>query len=320
MMRVLITGATGLVGREITRHCLKLGIAVNYLTTNKAKIVSKTDYQGFYWKPENNEIDLRCFQGVDAIINLAGASVAKKWNSMYKQQILSSRTNTLQTLYKALQKVDAYNINTIVSASAIGVYPDSLSNYYDESESEKNKNFLGEVVQTWEHEADKFTDLDIKVAKIRIGIVLSKDGGALKEMARPIKNYVGAALGSGEQWQSWIHIEDLARMFLFILENELEGVFNGVAPDPITNTKLTKEIADVLGKPLILPNVPKFVLKTILGEMAAVVLGSQRVSSKKIEGEGFIFNFRNICLALNNLYTKQGQNCVNDSEYTKEYV
>lgn len=320
-MKVLITGATGLVGSEIVRQCHVRGIAVNYLTTNKAKIVSAVNYQGFYWNPDTDEIDIRCFEGVTDIINLAGTNVAKKWNVEYKKRIISSRVNSLKTLYTALQSIDRSGIHNIVSASAIGVYPDSLSNYYEEDEKRVNENFLGEVVDVWEKEVDVFRALGLKVSKIRIGIVLSVHGGALKEMARPIKNYVGAALGTGEQWQSWIHINDLARMFLFVLENELEGVFNGVAPDPITNAKLTKEIAEAVGRPLLLPNVPEFVLKVVLGEMASVVLGSQRVSSKKIEGEGFLFNFRNICATLREIYKRNGaEGYANDTTYTKEYI
>ncbi|WP_273566227.1 TIGR01777 family oxidoreductase [Maribacter halichondriae] len=303
-MKVLITGATGLIGSEIVALCHIKKIAVNYLTTSKDKIVSKDDYQGFYWNPDTHEIDLECFSGVFAIINLAGASISKRWTDSYKKEILSSRINTLKTLYGGLEKVDRSQIKTFVSASAIGIYPNSLSSLYTEEEKWVDDSFLGLVVKAWETEADSFKAFDTNVSKVRIGLVMSYDGGALPEMAKPIKYYAGAAFGSGEQWQSWIHIEDLARIFMFVIENDLTGVYNGVGPNPVTNNKLVKEIAKVLNRPLFLPNIPKFVMKTILGEMSYILFASQRVSSKKIENEGFHFNYTNLYAALEEIYQK----------------
>lgn len=301
-MRVLITGATGLVGQAITNVLHSKGIPVNYLTTSKEKIEQNTDYQGYYWNPSKGEIDLDCFNDVQAIINLAGTSIAKRWTSSHKKQVLSSRIDSIKTLRKGLQQVGASDVECFVTASAIGVYQDSLSNFYDEDAHHVDTGFLGEVVTKWEAEADTLSELDLKVAKVRIGVVLSLEGGALPKMAMPIKNFVGAPIGNGNQWQSWIHIKDLAQMFVFIVENNLSGVYNGVAPNPVTNTKLTKELARVLDRPLWLPNVPAFVLKMLLGKMSQLLLASQRVSSKKIENEGFTFQFANICTALENLY------------------
>ncbi|MFH6602033.1 TIGR01777 family oxidoreductase [Maribacter algicola] len=306
-MRFLITGATGLIGKEIVALCHKRNIAVNYLTTSKEKIVSRGRYQGFYWDPDSGEIDLACFSEVSAIINLAGASISKRWTDHYKKEILASRINSLKTLYKGLEQVDSKKITSFVSASAIGIYPNSLGSYYTEDEKRVDDSFLGEVVNAWEKEADSFETFDLNVLKIRIGLVLSAEGGALPQMVRPIKNCVGAALGSGEQWQSWVHIEDLARIFLFVVEHELKGVYNGVGPNAVTNKKLIREIAKVLDRPLILPNVPEFVLKTILGEMSYLLLASQRVSSKKIEDEGFVFHFPNIDMALHSTCKSDGE-------------
>ena len=160
---------------------------------------------------------------------------------------------------------------------------------------------MGSVVQAWEQAVDGFSKLNIKVAKVRIGLVLSNKGGALKEIAKPIKFGVGAAFGSGKQWQSWIHINDLAKTFLFVLENELDGVYNGVAPNPVTNNELTKTVAKVLNKPLFLPNIPEFVMKMVLGEMHIILFESQRVSSKKIETKGFEFEFHHLEPALEDL-------------------
>lgn len=319
-MKILITGATGLVGNEIVRLCKERDIAINYLTTRKGKIVSEPGFQGYYWNPDANEIDLNCFEGVTAIINLAGASISKRWTSNYKNLILSSRVNSLQTLYGALEKIDRSTITSFVSASAIGIYPNSLSNFYAEEEKNVDDSFLGEVVSEWERKVDQFKTFSLNLAKIRIGLVMSEKGGALPEIAKPIKYYAGAAFGSGLQWQSWIHINDLARMFLYVTEFELQGVYNGVGPNPVNNTKLVKEIARVLKRPLFLPNVPEFVMKAILGEMSYLLFASQRVSSKKIEEEGFIFNYSNIGSALESIYLKELPALVVNSKNTKEYA
>lgn len=239
---------------------------------------------------------------MSAIINLAGASISKRWTSSYKKTIIASRVDSLKTLHKGLTRFGTDRIESFVSASAIGIYPSSLSDYYLEENQEIDDSFLGEVVEIWEKEADTFKSFNFPVAKIRIGLVLAKNGGALPEMAKPIRNYVGAAFGSGEQWQSWIHIKDLARIFMHTVENRLSGVYNGVAPNPISNGKLVKKIAEVLKKPLFLPNVPKFVLRMLLGEMSYILFSSQRVSSKKIEETDFLFLYTNICPALKAIY------------------
>jgi uncharacterized protein len=299
-MKVLITGATGLIGQEIVKLCLKKEISVNYLTTSKSKIEEKDNYKGFYWNPEQQDIDAECFNGVDAIIHLAGATVSKRWTPSYKKEILSSRKETTQLLVNTL-KGESHTVKQIISASAIGVYPDSLTNYYDESFKTIETSFLSKVVKVWEEEVDTFSKLNIKVSKIRIGLVLSEKGGALTEMLKPIKLGLGAAFGNGKQWQSWIHITDLSRIFIYVLKHQLEGVYNGVAPSPVTNNELTKTIANVLNKPLFLPNIPKFFMKLVLGEMHTLLFESQRVSSKKIEDKGFYFKFHHLQPALEDI-------------------
>ncbi len=318
-MKVLITGATGLVGNELVELCHEKGHDVNYLTTSKSKIENEPRYQGFFWNPEENKIDLNCFKGVDWVINLAGASISKRWTSSQKKAILNSRVNSLRILKQGLHQAE-HNISAFVSASAIGIYPNSLEKFYEEDESKVDDSFLGEVTSLWEKEVDKLEGMGFPVAKVRIGLVMSQDGGALPEMARPINYYVGAAFGHGEQWQSWIHIHDLARMFLFIAENQLPGVYNGVGPNPVTNNKLIKEIAKVLQKPLLLPNIPKFAMKAILGDMSYILFASQRVSSKKIEEEGFLFDHVNICAALRDIYDTQETSESTRPDYQKEYT
>jgi uncharacterized protein (TIGR01777 family) len=319
-MKVLITGATGLIGNEIVALCHQRKLEVNFLTTSKDKLIQKENLKGYYWNPATAKIDLECFQGVSAIINLAGASISKRWTKSYKKEILSSRLDSLRTLYGALKKIDGSQIKSFVSASAVGIYPNSLTSLYDEDENKVDDSFLGAVVEAWEKEVDLFAEFGFTVAKIRIGLVMSAKGGALPEMSKPIKYGLGAAFGSGEQWQSWIHISDLAHIFIFVIENELQGIYNGVGPNPVTNSKLVREIAKVLDRPLILPNIPKFAMKALLGEMSYILFASQRVSSKKIEEEGFIFRYRNICLALQEIYQVQPEEEPIEPPYTQEYT
>ncbi|PIF00290.1 MAG: TIGR01777 family protein [Maribacter sp.] len=301
-MGLLVTGATGLIGRAIAEIGNKKGISINYLTTSRDKIISRENSQGFYWDPSRNEIDSECFDGVTAIINLAGSGISKRWTADYKNGILNSRINSLRTLNDALGRIDTKGITSFVSASAIGVYPSSLDHLYTEGDQAVDNSFLGEVVRKWEKEIDTFSHFGFSVAKVRIGLVLSKDGGALPKIAKPIRSYVGTVFGNGKQWQSWVHISDLAKLFLFVVENRLEGVYNGVAPNPITHKKMVHELAKIFKKPLLLPHIPHVIMKLILGEMSYLLYASQRVSSKKIEEEGFVFDYPNIGNALEFFY------------------
>ena len=296
-MTVLITGATGLIGREIVKQCHDEGFNVHYLTTSKSKLATESNYKGFYWNPNNNEIDHSCFDGVSTIINLVGASISKRWTESYKKEILESRTKTAQLLQDTI-RLHNYNIKHVVSASAIGIYPSSFTNYYDEEYEQNSDSFLGTVVAQWEDAIDGFKELGCKVAKIRIGLVLARQGGALPEIIKPIKFGAGAAFGNGKQWQSWIHVIDLANIFLHVVAHKLEGVYNGVAPNAVTNSELTKTVAKVLHRPLIMPNIPKPLMKLILGEMHMLLFESQRVSSDKIKAKGFYFKYANLKPAL----------------------
>ncbi len=299
-MRVLITGATGLVGSNIAKKCIEKGIEVNYLTTSKDKIENKPNYKGFYWDPTKKEIDANCIKDVSAIIHLAGASIAKRWTSSYKEEIIDSRVETAKLILNTLRS-SKNSVSQFISASAIGIYPSSLQKLYTEEESVTDNSFLTEVVEKWEVAADRFKELNIKVAKVRTGLVLAENGGALQKMKEPADFNLGAAFGSGKQWQSWIHVEDLANLYMHILENDLEGVYNGVAPNPVTNTELMDGIAKQLDKNVWLPNVPAIALKVALGDMSTVVLSSQLVSSDKIENTGFEFKYKNITKALEDL-------------------
>lgn len=302
MKTVLITGATGLIGKEIVQICHEQNINVHYLTTSKDKISTLDNYKGFYWNPDEKEIDASCFEGVTSIINLVGATISKRWTESYKKEIITSRTETAQLLFDTITTHN-FSIKQIVSASAIGIYPDSLTKYYDEEDKEKSDSFLGQVVRQWEAAVNQFSSVGIKVAKIRIGLVLSKDGGALPEIAKPVRFGAGAPFGSGDQWQSWIHVKDLARLFVFAVTNDLEGIYNGVAPNPVSNTELTKTVAKTLHKPLFLPNIPEFAMKLVLGEMHILLFESQRVCGSKIEKTGFNFEYHHLEPALLEIFS-----------------
>lgn len=299
-MKILVTGATGLIGKELVTLLLQNGVTVHYLTTSKNKIESQPNYKGFFWNPNQGIIDENALMGVDSIIHLAGASISKRWTSKYKQEIIESRILSSNVLFKAL-KDNPHSVKQIVSASAVGIYPDDLSKLYTEEETQVDDSFLGKVVVKWEESVNKFKLLNINVCKLRTGLVLSNKGGALVEMEKPIKMGIGSPFGSGKQMQSWIHIHDLVEMFFYAVKSELNGVFNAVAPHPVTNKKLMQEIASVLKKPLFMPNIPRFLMQLILGEMHTILFDSQNVSSKKIENEGFVFEYKQVDKALKSL-------------------
>jgi hypothetical protein len=299
-MTILITGATGLVGQELVSLLLQNGHTVHYLSTSNNKLVTNSNYKGFYWNPKTAEIDTDSLADVEVIVHLAGASVAKKWTKSYKDEIIDSRVLSTKLLFQTLQNTPN-QVKQIVSASAIGIYPDSLTNIYHESDLDIDVSFLGNVVKLWENEVNQFEKLQLIVSKIRIGIVLAKNGGALQEMVKPIQYGVGAAFGSGEQYQSWIHIQDLVAIFYHVIENKLPEIYNGVSPYPVTNTELTKSIAKTLNKPFFLPNIPKFVMQLILGEMHQILFSSQHVSCRKLLDENFQFKFASLDKALNDL-------------------
>jgi uncharacterized protein (TIGR01777 family) len=299
-MNILITGATGLIGKKMVTLLKKDNHIIHYLSTSKSKIEHTSNYKGFYWNPSKGEIDLAAFEDVSVIIHLAGASVSKKWTKAYKNEIIQSRVQTANLLLNTL-KAHPNKVKQFVAASAIGIYPDDLTAIYHEDDSKIDDSFLGEVTQLWEESTNLFKSLPLLVTTIRIGVVLAKESGALVEMTKPIKYGFGAVLASGKQYVSWIHIDDLVAIFKYVIDHNLEGIYNAVSPYPTTNEELTKAIAKTIHKPLFLPNVPKFMLRFLLGEMHQIVTSSQHVSSRKILDSGFQFQFASLSKSLQNL-------------------
>ena len=296
-MKILITGATGLIGNELTNLLLQNNHTVHYLTTSPQKIQNKANYHGFFWNPQEGKIDETCLDGVDTIVHLAGASISKRWTNSYKQELIESRVLSANLLFNLLRKAP-HQVKHYISASGTAIYPDSYSKTYDESSPEKDDTFLGHVVQKWEESADQFNLLNLKVSKLRTGVVFSHKGGALLEMIKPIKMYVGSGFGSGKQMQSWIHLHDIANLYYFVIQNQTTGIINAVAPVSITNQDLTKEIAKQLKRPLFLPNVPQFVMKLVLGEMHILLFNNKNILPKKALAEGFKFKYETAQQAL----------------------
>lgn len=295
MQNILITGGSGLIGQRITDLLEKKGYQIAWLSR-----AVQPDRKSFLWNIERQEIDLEAIEWADAIIHLAGAGVAeKRWTPERKKLILESRTQSTRLLFSALEKAEK-RPNTFISSSAVGYYGFDTGTLMVDENSPPGSDFLAEVVKAWENEVKKIESLEIRTVMLRTGIVLDARGGALNEMLKPP---VAAPLGSGDQWMSWIHIEDLARMFLFALEKTtLQGVYNAVAPNPATNQQLTQEAAYAKGKTYLGIGVPGFVLKLVLGEMAAMVLGGNRVSCQKIQKAGFQFEFFELSAALKEIF------------------
>jgi uncharacterized protein len=299
-MKVLITGATGLVGKKLVKKLLQEKIEVHYLSTSKLKLKNKLFYTGFYWNPREGKIDDKAFNGVDAIIHLAGANIAQRWTSAYKKEVLDSRVLSSNLLFETLKRIPN-QVKQVISASGTAIYPDSFDKIYNETETQIAPGFLSDVVVQWEQSISQIEALNIKVCKLRTGIVYAKKGGALPEIVKPIRWGFGASFGSGKQVQSWIHIQDLVGIYYFLLINNKEGIYNAIAPETVSDQKLTKTIAKTLRKPLFMPNIPRFMMQLILGDMSELLFTNKNISSQKIINEGFVFKFPNIEKAIGDI-------------------
>lgn len=295
MKNILLTGGTGLVGQRITQMLLDKGYEVGNFSRSKGQDAS---VKRFVWNPAKGELDDEAIRWAHAIIHLAGANVgAKRWDEAYKREIMESRTKSTKLIVDKLNQLE-HQVKTLVSTSAIGIYRDTGATMTAE-DGAHDSDFMAEVCKAWEAVTE---GSPVRTVRLRVGVVLSPKEGALEKIAQPIRLFAGAPLGSGQQYTPWIHLDDIARMFIHILEHEeLEGVFNGVAPHPVTNAELTKQIAKVLGKPLFLPSVPDFMVKVIAGGMATSVLKSFRLSSQKIQDTGFHFQYPALRPALEDL-------------------
>ncbi|WP_421891686.1 TIGR01777 family oxidoreductase [Marinoscillum sp.] len=297
MAKILITGGSGLVGTHLSKMLKNAGNEVTHLSRSPDP---SGDYPTFTWNLHARFIDEEAFSGVDHIIHLAGAGVAdKRWTKDRKKVILESRTAGIRLLHEYVTRL-GIRLKSFISASAIGYYGSDTGTEVVTEASPPGDDFLARVVQAWEAEADIFREITT-VSKVRVGVVLSEKGGAMVEILKPIKYFLGAPLGSGQQIMSWIHIDDLCRIFQFVMEKELSGTYNATTPNAVTNEALTRLLAKTVNKPLFLPNVPAVMMKLFLGEMSQIVLGGSNVSAAQIQKLGFRFSFTQIDHAVKDL-------------------
>lgn len=298
-MKLLITGGSGLVGSFLVQTLLAEKHDVAILTRT---ISSDLDVRQYFWDPSRLLIDTAALEGIDYLIHLAGANVSGlRWTSSQRKMIYSSRVESANFLFHKIKELKI-PLKSFITSSAVGFYGTFTSGKIFSEQDNFAQDFLGALCVKWEAAADQFTQLGCQVSKVRTGVVLASDGGALPKMIKPIILGVGSALGSGKQYFPWIHVKDLCRIYVQLVSNSLPyGVYNGVAPESITNKELTQIIADRLNKPLWLPNIPSWVLKIIFGNMASILLEGSRVSSEKLIDFGFEFCYPSIRSALNDL-------------------
>lgn len=312
---VLITGGTGLIGKNLTRHLTAKGYEVIIVSRNPPRTSKNPMVSYASWNISEQTIDTAAIEKADYIINLAGAGVMeKRWSKKYKNEIVESRTKSSNLLVKAL-KENPNHVKAIVSASAIGWYGDDRRSTASKETNVKkqfvetdpaDENFLGETCRLWEESIEPVTKQGKRLVKLRIGIVLSNEGAAFPEFKKPLRFGIAPILGSGKQVISWIHIDDLCRIFLYAIENEqLSGTYNAVAPLPVNNKEMMLNLAKKIRGQFYIPvHVPQFLLKLMLGEKSTEILKSATVSCEKIKATGFIFLYPAIDAALKELSKK----------------
>ena len=299
MAKVLITGGTGLVGTHLSRKLQEMGYEVAILSRTKRNENKLTTY---VWDYNKNEIDKDAINTSDYIIHLAGVNLGeRRWTSKRKQLIFDSRIKSSELIYNNIDK-ENNKLSAFITASAIGYYG-AITSYEVLSETEPPADdFLAQTCKKWEQVADRFTDIGIRAVKIRTGVVLAKQGGALSKIVIPIKLGIGSAIGDGNQYFPWIHIDDLCSIYIKAIEDtQMIGAFNAVAPGHKTNTQFIETIAHNLDKPFWFPKIPAIAIKVILGKMSGMILTGSRISSDKIKNSGFVFRYPNLESALEQL-------------------
>ncbi len=304
MSCVLVTGGTGLIGHHLIPMLLATGLDVVCLVQSGSDTSRlPANVKTYVWNATMRQIDYQAFDGVDSIVHLAGAGIAdRRWTRQRRAELVCSRVDTLNLLLDHIQQQNIM-VKTLVSASAIGYYGIDTNEARLTEQSPAGDDFAARLVQSWEGAADRAAELGVRVVKLRTGIVLSAAGGALPKFMLPVRFGFGAPLGSGDQYQSWIHIDDICALYRDALVNtNWQGVYNAVAPEVTTNETITRILAKLMRRPLWLPNVPRFVLKILLGELADLVLSSNHIVNKRISIETtFKYKFPSIADALEDL-------------------
>jgi len=303
-MKLLITGGSGTLGQNITKLALSKNYEVNILTRNKKLFSNKNGIKYYYWDPNLKIIDHNCFEGVDSLINLSGYNVFCYWTNKNKTKILKSRIESTSFILSQIKERNI-KIKSFVSASGIAAYSNSLSIVSTEDHGvDKPTSFINQVVIKWESKVRDYEKIlpDISFSILRIGLVLSNYGGLFKISKNLSKLFLLSPLGSGYQWQSWIHVDDVSIIFLRSIENSEKGIINLVSPNPVIQKDLLKMIALNNNSKVIFPNIPTLIVKTIFGEMSELVLSSQKVRSNRLND--YVFKFSKIDLAIKDLSDK----------------
>ncbi len=297
--RIVITGATGLIGKKLAKKLHERGDVPVIISRDPVQARGMSFINEFVkWDYKDPKQILKKLEGAHAFVNLAGASVAEKWSDAYKMVILNSRIQTTDALVHAISLLED-KPKVLVSSSATGYYGNTGDNEVDET-SPHGEGFLADVCTAWEQEAQIARDHGVKVSIVRTGVVLSPESGALKKMIPAFKFMVGGSLGAGTQWMAWIHIDDIVNLYLHLIDNPQDGVFNGVAPTPVMNDVFVFHLGKALKKPSIM-KVPSFALKILFGEMSSTILDSQKVIPAYTEKSGFRFKFPELDEALEDL-------------------
>ena len=297
--RVVLTGATGLIGKKLAKKLHERGDVPVIISRDPVQARGMAFVNEFVkWDYKDPKPVLKKLEGAHAFINLAGATVAERWSDPYKMVILNSRVQTTDALVHAISLLQE-KPKVLISSSATGFYGNTGDNEVDET-SPHGEGFLADVCVAWEQQAHLAEEHGVKVSIVRTGVVLSPEGGALKKMIPAFKFMVGGSLGAGTQWMSWIHIDDIVDLYLHLIDNPQDGVFNGVSPTPVTMDVFVFQLGRALKKPSLM-KVPSFMLKLMFGEMASTILDSQKVIPAYTEKSGFHFKFPELDLALEDL-------------------
>jgi len=295
MEKVLITGGSGLIGRRLSFLLKSRGYEVRILSRSNNP---KNNYKTFVWNVSEQYINDSAFEGLNHIIHLAGAGIAdKRWSEKRKKEIIASRVASTNLLYNTVKRLKT-PLDSFISASATGYYGAITSETIFEEKDKPAKDFLGKVCSLWEDSIFQFNEIKIRTVALRTGIVLSKDGGALKKMKTPIIT----SLGNGKQYMPWIHIDDLCELYIKAIEDEqFKGAFNAVSPEHISNLSFSKKISKIFNYPFLALGAPSLILQIVFGEMSTIILNGSRISANKIKQAGFKFKFENLEKALKNL-------------------
>lgn len=303
--RIIISGATGLIGKKISKKLIENGNEVVVLSRSpeSAKKIIPGAKEYLYWNEYERDNTASIVDGSNAVIHLAGAPVnGKRWNEKHKEDILRSRQITTRKLAKSIASVNN-KPEVFISTSGSGFYGSCGDKILNE-ESENGNDFLASVCKAWENETNYTDDSEVRKVIIRTGIVLSTESGALASFLLPFKLFIGGPLGNGKQWMSWIHIDDIVSLYLFALENKkVSGILSGSTENPVTMNDFAKTLGSVLSRPSIF-RVPEFALKIAVGEITEVVLASQRINPEKTIASGFNYKFSELKPALDNLIIK----------------